>query len=393
MIGTPGITDDVVVGAPLDGCTAFSNGAAISGKFVYVDRGSCSFDTKADFAEAAGATGIIVGQNVAGPPSGMAGVANIPGLMITQAKGTAIKTAVGTVNATMRSIGTDPVDNSYRWLSGEADPAFGGAIRDMWNPTCCGDPGKVTDAEYHCTTDDSGGVHTNSGVVTTLRPAGGRRRLQRRCRAAHRSRQGGQPVWQTQTAHLGPISDFTDLAAGLQASCTELTGQPINKMDITPNAGPTPAASMITPANCTAVTQAIAATELNTEPTQCNFQPLLQQGAPAVTCGAGTTLKNVFTEDFEDGLAGWTSEAQIVYPGGGSSPWVADATRRADTPVVRLAGSMTTSVTAPAAGNSSSRLSHHPIPAFTMPANVSGKSRPSTTTWPPRAASTAATSR
>ena len=45
--------------------------------------------------------------------------------------------------------------NSYRWLSGEySDPAFGGAIRDMWNPTCYGDPGKVTDAEYHCTTDD-----------------------------------------------------------------------------------------------------------------------------------------------------------------------------------------------------------------------------------------------
>ena len=48
--------------------------------------------------------------------------------------------------------------------------------------------------------------------------------------------------WQTQTAHLGPISDFTDLADSLEASCTELTGQPINKMDVTPDAGPTPAA-------------------------------------------------------------------------------------------------------------------------------------------------------
>ena len=44
-------------------------------------------------------------------------------------------------------------------------PAFGGAIRDMWNPTCYGDPGKVSDAEYYCRTDDSGGVHSNSGVV------------------------------------------------------------------------------------------------------------------------------------------------------------------------------------------------------------------------------------
>ena len=36
----------------------------------------------------------------------------------------------------------------------------------MWNPTCYGDPGKVTDAEYNCdpTGADAGGVHGNSGV-------------------------------------------------------------------------------------------------------------------------------------------------------------------------------------------------------------------------------------
>ena len=33
---------------------------------------------------------------------------------------------------------------------GEKSSAFGGAIRDMWNPTCYGDPGKVSDAEYKC---------------------------------------------------------------------------------------------------------------------------------------------------------------------------------------------------------------------------------------------------
>ncbi|WP_278255514.1 M4 family metallopeptidase [Nocardioides convexus] len=35
----------------------------------------------------------------------------------------------------------------------------------MWNPNCYGDPAKVSDEEYFCDTDDSGGVHTNSGVV------------------------------------------------------------------------------------------------------------------------------------------------------------------------------------------------------------------------------------
>ena len=55
-------------------------------------------------------------------------------------------------------------EDSYRWLMGEDSTAFGGAIRDMWTPTCLGDPGKVTDAEYHCDTSDGGGVHSNSGV-------------------------------------------------------------------------------------------------------------------------------------------------------------------------------------------------------------------------------------
>ena len=42
--------------------------------------------------------------------------------------------------------GVPSTDNTYRWLSGEDDPAFGGAIRDMWRPECYNDPGKVTSA-------------------------------------------------------------------------------------------------------------------------------------------------------------------------------------------------------------------------------------------------------
>ncbi len=371
VIGNPGITDDVVVGAPLDGCTALTNAAAVSGKFVYVDRGTCSFDTKADFAEAAGATGIIVGQNIAGPPSGMAGTANIPGLMITQAKGADIKAAApGTVNATMHSIGTDPVDNSYRWLSGEADPAFGGAIRDMWNPNCYGDPAKVTDAQYHCSTDDSGGVHTNSGVVNhtfALMVDGGT--YNSVTVPAIGLDKAANLFWQAQTAYLGPISDFVVLADSLESSCEDLEGEDINIMDVTPNAGPTLAPD-ITPADCAAVTSAIAATELRTEPTQCNFQPLLTPGSPALTCGAGTTLKTVYTEDFEDGLAGWAAESEIVYTGGGSIPWVADSTAPGGHAGGTARGTSDDSgACTEAAGDYSSRDSIT-SPIITMPASV-----------------------
>ncbi len=56
-------------------------------------------------------------------------------------------------------------DDSLRWLAGEDSSGFGGAIRDMWNPNCYEDPGKVTDTvQYYCGTGDHGGVHTNSGI-------------------------------------------------------------------------------------------------------------------------------------------------------------------------------------------------------------------------------------
>jgi Zn-dependent metalloprotease len=60
--------------------------------------------------------------------------------------------------------GSPSTDVSYRWLSGEDDAAFGGAIRDLWRPECYDDPGKVSSTSYWCSTLDGGGVHTNSGV-------------------------------------------------------------------------------------------------------------------------------------------------------------------------------------------------------------------------------------
>ncbi|MEZ4986112.1 MAG: M4 family metallopeptidase [Saprospiraceae bacterium] len=45
------------------------------------------------------------------------------------------------------------------------EDVFASGIRDMWNPTCKSDPGKVSDVQYWCSTGDSGGVHSNSGVV------------------------------------------------------------------------------------------------------------------------------------------------------------------------------------------------------------------------------------
>ena len=88
-----------------DGCTApFTNAAAISGKWAYIDRGTCGFQAKVDNAKAAGAVGIVVGDNAPDRvPGSMAGTSTIYGVMVTQADGTRIKGAATTVTATVQA--------------------------------------------------------------------------------------------------------------------------------------------------------------------------------------------------------------------------------------------------------------------------------------------------
>ena len=98
----------------------------------------------------------------------------------------------------------------------------------MWEPTCYGDPGKVTDAEYKCSPDDNGGVHGNSGVPNhtyALAVDGGTYNgvdvegigLDK----------AAQVWWRTQTAYLTPTSNFVDFADGLDSACADMVGLPI----------------------------------------------------------------------------------------------------------------------------------------------------------------------
>ena len=200
-------------------------------------------------------------------------------------------------------------DSSYRWLSGEDDPAFGGAIRDLWNPVCYGDPGKVTDSQYTCdiALEDNGGVHTNSGVPNHLFallvdggvynnvtvPAIGL------TRAAHLH-------WRAQNAYLTEVSDFTDHANALSAACTDLIGKPLYALTTAgPNSWGAIAPETITAADCTAVANAIAAVELRTPPSQCALTPLLAPNAPAL-CTAPLAPTTFLKQTWESGLGSWT---------------------------------------------------------------------------------------
>lgn len=103
--------------APLnDGCNPVVNAAQLIGKIVLVDRGTCSFASKVEEAQNAGAVAVIVVNNVAGAPFQMGGTSTtvtIPSIMISQADGNLIKAELllGPVAGTISNGGgSTPVD-------------------------------------------------------------------------------------------------------------------------------------------------------------------------------------------------------------------------------------------------------------------------------------------
>ncbi len=217
--------------------------------------------------------------------------------------------------------GVPSVDNTYRWLSGEDDPAFGGAIRDMWHPVCYGDPGKVTDNEYFCSSLDNGGVHFNSGIPNhafALMVDGGNYNGQAitgigLTKAAHIH-------WAAQNI-LTSASNFSDQADALEAACSALTGVDLPALSTsTTDAGLS--GEIIAAADCAVVAQVNTAVEFRTPPDQCGFEPLLDPAAPQL-CEAQGTVQTIAFEDFEGGAlpAGWTvSTHDVANPGTFDTP-------------------------------------------------------------------------
>jgi hypothetical protein len=253
------------------------------------------------------------------PPT-MAGVdptVTIVAVSLGFTNGAAIQAALpGGVNVTLRRNAPAVTDDSYRWLVGEDATAFGGAIRDMWSPTCFGDPGKVSDAEYTCGTGDNGGVHSNSGVPNhgfALLVDGGT--YNGRTVSAIGATKTAHIYYRAMTVYQGPASDFADHADAVEQSCSDLIGRPLMAL----NGGPS--AEVITSADCAQVAQMALAVELRTPPTQCNFQPLLSQNAPDRCDVASTTQVNIFRDRFEQMPVGWTASHQTPSPSFTSRDW------------------------------------------------------------------------
>jgi Zn-dependent metalloprotease len=306
----------VSTAAPFQATGACGAVSGVSGMIAIVDwtltpggANECGSGTRANNARLAGATGIIF----VAPPAGLLNLGSsslIGSVEVTYADGTTIKNGLPASATIAFAVGTD---NSVRWLLGEDDTAVGlsGPLRDMWNPRCFGNPGKVSDTfEYACSTADGGGVHTNSGVPNhayalitdggtyngyTINGIG-------LTKAAH--------VYFRAKMYQGPATNFADHADAVEQAATDLMG--VNLPDLNTGA---PSGEIITAADIAEIQKAMLAVEMRNPPVQCNFQPLLAQDPPPLCDGGFAT--QLFHDTFDAGNSSkmkWSVSHEAVSP-------------------------------------------------------------------------------
>lgn len=273
-----------------------------SGNIAVVDRGTCAFVDKVANAQAAGAIAVVVvndqGDGVLSMGGSDAGI-TIPSVFVGQSDGATIKAELGSGVTGTVSL-SNSGDPSVRWLLGED----GGAIRDLWTPTCFGHPGRVSDAVYWCSTGDNGGVHINSGIPNhafALLMDGGTYNSQ--TIAALGLTKVANLYWRAMTVYQVPASDFADHADALAQSCADFVGQPLPD----PINGGT-SGLVFSVADCDEVDRAMLAVEMADPPTQCNFQRILEPDPPAVAC-----TNQAFFDDFESNPTTWSRSNQGVF--------------------------------------------------------------------------------
>lgn len=146
---SPGLNGNLVQGldpantagpSTTDGCSALTNASDVAGRIALLDRGTCSFVTKAKNAQNAGAIGLIIVDNrLEIPPPGMSGTdasITIPTVMISQPDGATIEGQLaGGVNATL---GLDlsiraGADANGRGLLWTPDPVQPGSTISHWD--------------------------------------------------------------------------------------------------------------------------------------------------------------------------------------------------------------------------------------------------------------------
>jgi len=93
-----GLNGTVAATTPTEGCSAITNGGAITGRIALIDRGTCGLSIKTKNAQLAGAIAVIVANNAPGGfgpfDSAPDATITIPSVGITQPDGAAIRAAL-----------------------------------------------------------------------------------------------------------------------------------------------------------------------------------------------------------------------------------------------------------------------------------------------------------
>ncbi|MFQ5490441.1 MAG: M4 family metallopeptidase [Phycisphaerae bacterium] len=216
----------------------------------------------------------------------------------------------------------DPVyPDGVRWLLGEDAQAFGGAIRDMWDPTCHGDPDRANSPLQVCLPRDNAGVHSGSGVpnhafaiVTDGKSYNG---YDVRGIGIIKS----AAVWfRALTVYMTVTTDFDDAYAALNQAAIDLIGT-------FPNDPRTGLASdeMFTLDDAVQVDLALQAVELNSAGLCGQNVPVLSTEEPVQCFGRSV----IYQDDFEGGTNSWTVEHE---GNGGSLPTPYDWVQVSDLP-------------------------------------------------------------
>jgi len=121
-----------------DACSPLTNGAQISGKIALIDRGTCTFTSKAVTAQAAGAVGVIIVNNTTGPAPDLGGTdptVVIPVVSVSQTDGNNIRAQLGvgviaTIGVSAQFAGAD---NTNRLLVYTPSTAAPGSSISHWD--------------------------------------------------------------------------------------------------------------------------------------------------------------------------------------------------------------------------------------------------------------------
>jgi uncharacterized repeat protein (TIGR01451 family) len=125
--------DPADVAGPLttDGCSPFTNAAAVAGNIALIDRGTCGFTVKVKNAQNAGAVGVIIADNAPGtPPAGLGGsdpTITIPAVRVTLADGNTLKANIASLNVTL--LGPSGADTVASFSSRGPRRIFGSPLR------------------------------------------------------------------------------------------------------------------------------------------------------------------------------------------------------------------------------------------------------------------------